>query len=82
MFKDAEICEGRHGRFATAEGIAFEAKPSADGTWHGYPIPWENVPPKLKEKWLAGKLVSKRQIRDYLSFNRNDIIWALKTDKN
>lgn len=34
-------------RYATARGIAFEAKPTGDGTWHGFPVPWESVPPAI-----------------------------------
>lgn len=78
LFKNAELSEGMNRRFATAAGIAFEAKPSADGTWHGYPIPWEHVPHKIKDNWLVQKKVSRRQIRDYLSFAKDDIHWALQ----
>jgi hypothetical protein len=82
LFKTAEICEGMNRRFATAEGIAFEAKPTKDGTWHGYPIPWEHVPAEIKKGWLANKMVSKRQITRYFSFDKCDVHWALPMDKN
>jgi hypothetical protein len=80
LFEGAEVCEGGNRRFATAEGLAFEAKPSADGTWHGYPIPWEHVPVSIKDKWLSEGLVSKRQITQFFRFERDDIHWALTSD--
>ena len=36
LFENASIVGER--RFATDRGIAFEAKPTSDGTWHGFPI--------------------------------------------
>ena len=56
-------------RFATRNGIAFEAKPTADGTWHGFPVPWEDVP-----------AVTGRDIKRYFSRPASDIRWALDTD--
>ena len=43
MFEASTLAEdGR--RYATRNGIAFVAVNSNDGTWHGYPIPWQDVP--------------------------------------
>ena len=67
-------------RFATERGIAFEAKSSADGTWHGYPVPWETVPEDLKDRWRATKAVSRRDLQRYLSRAISDYRWALETD--
>lgn len=67
-------------RFATARGLAFEAKPTADGTWHGFPIPWESVPPSLTEAWLEKGLVDRRMTRMFRNFEQNDIYWPLRTD--
>lgn len=67
-------------RYATASGIAFEAKPTGDGSWHGYPIPWESVPAKIKNDWLASGAVTRRQTKHFLRFEKSDIHWALKTD--
>lgn len=80
LFRDAEICEETKRRYATARGIAFEAKPTNDGTWHGYPIPWEHVPSDIRTRWLANKRVLASQIKKYLSFAKDDIHWALQTD--
>lgn len=80
LFDNAD-CHGPKRRYATAQGIAFEAKPSADGTWHGYPIPWEHVPVKIKDEWVDKGLVSGRQIKRYMKFEKGDIHWALQTDR-
>jgi hypothetical protein len=79
MFESATIAEdGR--RYATQRGIAFEAKPTADGTWHGFPIPWENVPAEIKDGWLDKELVKGSQVKRYLSRPERDIKWALESD--
>lgn len=67
-------------RYATAEGIAFEARPTADGTWHGFPIPWESVPVTIKNDWLRNGVVNSRQTKRYFHFDKNDIHWAMATD--
>ena len=79
MFKSATIAEdGR--RYATQRGIAFEAKPTADGSWHGFPIPWESVPAAVKDGWLDKELVKGSQVKRYLSRPEKDIKWALDSD--
>jgi hypothetical protein len=80
MFGSAAISPEDGRRYATQCGIAFEAKSSADGTWHGFPIPWENVPAQIKDDWLDRKLVKGSQVKRYLSRPENDIKWALETD--
>lgn len=69
--------DGRR-RFATAEGIAFEAKPTEDGTWHGYPVPWEAVPSEIVRQWKEGGEVSRRQIREHWSKDQDDLHWAIE----
>jgi hypothetical protein len=78
LFKDAmEDPHGRQRRYATQHGIAFEAKPTADGTWHGYPIPWENVPPSITNSWKEQGKVTRRQIRKNQRHADSDKNWAL-----
>lgn len=74
-----ESPDGRR-RYATANGIAFEAKLTGDGTWHGYPIPWENVPAAILKAWRDSGQVSKRDLRRYWTANPNDLRWALDSD--
>lgn len=80
LFAGARIDQATGRRFATARGIAFEAKNSADGTWHGFPVPWESVPARIKDEWRKRRLVTRRQLNASLSVGKGDIHWALKTD--
>lgn len=70
---------GRH-RFATSKGIAFEAKPTGDGTWHGYPIPWEAVPADIVDRWLDDGKVTRRQVKKYWRDDEDDLRWAMEAD--
>ena len=81
LFNAALIDSTSGRRFATARGIAFEAKSTADGTWHGYPISWENVPDWIKRQWIAELKVTRREIKRLLSFDRSEIHWALLADE-
>lgn len=74
--------EGSGKRFATERGIAFAAQDSNDGSWHGYPEPWQNVPAALKERWLAAGVVKKRDLRRYMDSPTNSIRWALESDRD
>ncbi|MDE2596404.1 MAG: hypothetical protein KGL44_05935 [Sphingomonadales bacterium] len=82
LFKDAMIEKGTGRRFATERGIAFEAKPTNDGTWHGYPIPWDDVPAALKDELVKKRKVKAKQLRSYASFSESDINWALEIDEH
>lgn len=83
LFEQAEQSANEPGPvFATKNGIAFEGKPTADGTWHGYPVPWEQVPHDLKDKWLASGKVRKKDLRRYLSRPVSDVRWAMNVDDN
>jgi hypothetical protein len=77
----SEACsEGSGRRFATSRGIAFVAVRTNDGTWHGYPVPWQKVPAELKYRWQEQGLVTKRDLNRYLDRAPRDIRWALETD--
>lgn len=80
MFKNATVHFENGRRYATQRGIAFEAKPSADGTWHGFPIPWEDVPAWIKDAWIDQRLVKLSEVKRYLSRPAKDIKWALESD--
>ena len=73
----AAILDVNGRRYATARGIAFEAQSTEDGTWHGYPIPWNDVPNALRRRWLKEAKVTRRELKRFMSFDRNDIHWAL-----
>ena len=46
-------------RYACHEGQAFCAQEHRPGVWHGYPIAWVEVPPVVKNAWIAGGDVSR-----------------------
>ncbi|GHG29677.1 hypothetical protein GCM10018791_52580 [Streptomyces zaomyceticus] len=52
-------------RYATDGTLAFCAQQHSveRNLWHGYPVTWEEVPPKLRAKWISEDLVSARTIR-------------------
>ena len=81
LFDGAEIDAETGRRYATSRGIAFEAKPTADGSWHGFPVPWESVPRSIQAKFLEMRLVTRRQIKRFFRAERNALYWALDTDK-
>lgn len=80
LFASAVVDPRTGRRFATRNGIAFEAKPTADGSWHGYPVPWESVPHRIKADWQAAGAVTRRALKAFASFGRDDIHWALQAD--
>lgn len=81
LFQDATPHpDGLQRCYATERSIAFEAKPSNDGTWHGYPIPWESVPSAIVDQWLAEGTISKRDVKKYWSRTRDDTHWALEIE--
>ena len=65
-------------RYATRGGIAFEAVCSGDGTWHGYPVPWQDVPRNVRDAFVAEGRVTRRETRRVV--DRSDIRWALGSD--
>ena len=71
---------GARKRYATEKGIAFVARETRDGTWHGYPVPWGDVPDALKAQWQDEGLVQKSHLRRYSDKLRDNIEWAMETD--
>lgn len=67
-------------RYATMNGIAFAAQPTGDGTWHGYPEPWNKVPADLKAKWQDEGKVTSAALRTYKDFPKDNVRWALDQD--
>ena len=72
------VLAGDGRRYATRRGIAFAAVPSGDGTWHGYPVPWQDVPRQVRDAFLRDCRVTRRQTRRTVA--RGDIRWALGSD--
>lgn len=81
MFEESDPHpDGEERRYATSNGIAFEAKATNDGTWHGYPIPWEAVPTQLVVAWKKARKVRSREVKRYWK-DEARIGWALETDQ-
>ncbi|KQU81518.1 hypothetical protein ASE08_15500 [Rhizobacter sp. Root16D2] len=80
LFENAESSPDGRRRFATLNGLAFEAKATQDGTWHGYPISWESVPQDLMQRWLGEGTVSRRQIKQHFIKGPDDLRWAMEAD--
>ena len=73
--------EGEDGRrYATERGVAFVALPSNDGTWHGFPVAWDEVPAHVQDRLVKSGQVTRRQMRHYRRLDRRDIEWALSSD--
>lgn len=77
MLAESVLDGGR--RYATREGIAFVAVPSGDGTWHGYPVPWQDVPRHIGDAFVSEGRVTRHQIRR--TVDGADIRWALGSDE-
>lgn len=67
-------------RFAAMNGIAFEARATGDGTWHGFPIPWDDVPADAQDRLLTEQQATKRDIRRQ-NIDKRDLRWALNSDE-
>ncbi len=78
LFERAVSSGSERRRYATAGGIAFEAKPTGDGTWHGYPIPWETVPPEIVHQWIEDGEVRRKEIKKYWQKDKDDLYWAIE----
>ena len=81
LFDQSKSDPATEKRYATSRGIAFVAQPTADGTWHGYPEPWNRVPAEIKDIWLSEGLVTRRDIKRYIDFSKEDVRWALDSDE-
>lgn len=56
--------EGKpHQRFSTDGTRAFRAQQHSPQRWHGYPVGWDEVPPKLVATWLEAGLVDRRTVK-------------------
>jgi hypothetical protein len=51
-------------RFATAQGIAFTGQQHRAGFWHGYPIPWFEVPEVIRRRGIEEGIVKRKAIKE------------------
>lgn len=81
LFASSEPCpEGSKKRYATERGIAFAARETGCGIWHGYPIPWDEVPDELRVEWQNQGRVGAKDIKRYSNKPPKDTRWPLETD--
>jgi hypothetical protein len=59
-------------RWMTFDGRAFCGEEHRPGYWHGYPVGWVEVPEKIRRRWQAAELVTRRQINDYWLSSEDD----------
>jgi hypothetical protein len=52
-------------RYAFYDGKAYCAQEEATNLWHGYPVGWEEVPPKLVRQWVKAGLVTNHDRKKY-----------------
>ena len=75
------IADAAGHRYAARNGIAFKAQPTNDGTWHGYPIPWHEVPLDIQDDLVGQGQATRRDMKRQKSIDAKDIRWALKSDE-
>ena len=78
----SSVDAGSGRRYAAEEGIAFVALLSFDGTWHGYPIPWHDVPASIQDQLVEKGQVTRNQIRRQRRLDTRGVRWALSTDED
>lgn len=59
----AESVIYRSKRYATDGGRAYCAHEHQPGRWHGFPVDWDEVPPRVKADWVGAGKVERRTIR-------------------
>jgi hypothetical protein len=57
---DGSVMHGGQ-RYAASHGIAFCGQLTTGTTWHGYPIPWRDVPREVRERLIATQQVSEQE---------------------
>ena len=61
---DASVADGRK-RYASDGARAYCAQQHVVDHWHGYPVGWEEVPPKIRAQLVERHGVSPRDLRRY-----------------
>ena len=61
LLKQSDLADTK--RYATDGERAFCAQEHQPGKWHGYPVDWEEVPPKLVSAWISDQKIQRKDIR-------------------
>lgn len=72
-------------RYAAARGIAFCGQLTSGETWHGYPIPWRDVPSGVRQALEHAGQVTSREIKQGMRAQKaadpkRHLTWALNSD--
>lgn len=58
LLQGSTLWEGK--RYAVHDGKAYCAQEHRPNRWHGYPVGWVEVPPKLVRQWVKDGHLTKR----------------------
>lgn len=61
LLQQSEAADGK--RFAAYNGKAYCAMEHGEGVWHGYPVGWSEVPPKVCNLLIQKEQVTRREIK-------------------
>lgn len=67
LLDESLIDAGDGRRFATRGGMAFAGRLTREDIWHGYPVPWAEVPEAIRQRFVDDRKVDRRQIKRLLS---------------
>ena len=51
-------------RYNVHNGKAYCAQSQGGDLWHGYPVPWSEVPYSIRKKWRDNGLVKRREMKE------------------
>ena len=71
-------------RYATQDGIAFQALCEAKNNdednvlyWHGFPVGWSEVPSRILKDWLKKRKIKRNDVRKFWENEevQNHVLW-------
>jgi hypothetical protein len=63
LLRTSVISKGK--RYAVHEGRAYCAQEHSPNRWHGYPVGWVEVPPKLAREWMRDGNLTNHDRKKY-----------------
>jgi hypothetical protein len=63
LLSESVFWEGK--RYAVRMGKAYCAQEHSPNRWHGYPVGWQAVPPKLAWQWIRNGVLRKHDFKKY-----------------
>ena len=63
LLESSVLYDGK--RYAIHEGKAYCAQEHQPSRWHGYPVGWVEVPPKLVRQWIKDGRITKRNRKQH-----------------